>query len=596
MLGYRKDELIGKLVTELLPEDKLYIVPEIVDKLMSEGESFTEGEYLRKDGTTVPVETRARVIDTPSGKRVVVYVRDISRRKQSEKELIESEKRFRSFMDQLPGAVFLKDSESRYIYINRFMREVFNADEGWIGKLTSECFPTEEAYSLIKHDRNAFDKNYSIDIQKVVDSNGKERYFQIHKFRISKGENENDLLGGIGLDITDKLTAEKAREKLEAQIQHTQKLESLGVLAGGIAHDFNNILMAILGYADLALLDTPQGSPAISSLHEIGKAARNAADLSKQMLAYSGKGKFQVIKLNINDIINEMSHLLDISISKNAVIKYNLHDNLPSIEVDPSQIRQIIMNLVTNASDAMDKMSGVISITTNLMECDSEYLTTTFMNDQLPDGKYVYLEVSDTGNGMDEETLAKLFDPFFTTKATGRGLGLSAVLGIIRGHRGTVKVYSELGQGTSFKILIPSVEGEPEQITRSVESKQDLDRKGTLLLVDDESSIRDIGKTMLERTGYTVITSSNGREALDIFRERHEEIDCVILDLTMPHMDGEETFREMRRVQNDVCVIISSGYNSQDVTRRFIGRGLAGFIQKPYRLSELTAKLKEVID
>ena len=595
MLGYGKDELIGLNVSDLLPEDKLHMLPKIVEKLLSDGESFIEGENLRKDGSIVPVETRARVIDTPAGRRVVVYVRDISRRKQSEKELIESEKRFRSFMDQLPGAVFLKDSESRYIYINRFMRKAFNADESWIGRPTSECFPMDEAHSLMQHDRDAFDKSYSIEIQKVVDSNGKERHFQIHKFRISKGENENDMLGGIGLDITDKLHAEKAREKLEAQIQHTQKLESLGVLAGGIAHDFNNILMAILGYADLALLDTPRDSPAVSSLHEIEKATRNAADLSKQMLAYSGKGTFQIIKLNVNEIIQEMTHLLEISISKNAVIKYNLHDDLPPIEADPSQIRQIIMNLVTNASDALDKTSGVISITTNLMECDMDYLSTTYMNYQLPDGKYVYLEVSDTGSGMDEETLSKLFDPFFTTKSTGRGLGLSAVLGIIRGHRGTVKVYSELGKGTSFKILIPSVEGEPEHISMPNESEQDILQKGTLLLVDDESSILDIGKAMLEKTGYTVITSSDGREALEIFKEKHEEIDCVILDLTMPHMDGEETFREMRRVQNDVCVIVSSGYNNQDVTRRFIGKGLAGFIQKPYRLSELITKLKEVI-
>ncbi len=596
MLGYCKDELLERSVTDLLPEDKRYQLQEVVAKLMSDGESFIEGENLRKDGTTVPIESRARVIDTPAGKRVVVYVRDITRRKQSEKELSESERRFRSFMDQLPGAVFLKDSESRYIYLNRFMREAFDADESWIGRLTSECFPMEEAHSLIRHDRDAFDKNYTIDVQRVVDSGGKERFFQIHKFRISKGESGNDMLGGIGLDITDQLIAEKARAKLEAQIQHTQKLESLGVLAGGIAHDFNNILMAILGYADLALLDTAPGSPAVSSLHEIEKATRNAADLTKQMLAYSGKGTFQIIKLDLNEIILEMTHLLNISISKNAVIKYNLYDGLPSIEADPSQIRQIVMNLVTNASDAMDKTSGVISITTNNMECDSEYLSTTFMNDQLPDGKYVYLEVSDTGSGMDEETLMKIFDPFFTTKSTGRGLGLSAVLGIIRGHRGTVKVYSEPGKGTSFKILIPSVEGDPQPLTVSHESEQDSVKRGTLLLVDDEASIRDIGKTMLEKAGYTVITSSDGREALDIFRKRHKEIDCVILDLTMPHMDGEETFREMRRVQNDVRVVISSGYNRQDVTRRFIGKGLAGFIQKPYRLSELTAKLKEVID
>ena len=595
MLGYSKNDLIGMHITDILPDDMHYLLPKIIEKLMSDAESFMEGENVRKDGTSVPVETRARMMDTPAGKRVVVCVRDITRRKKSEKELNESERRFRSFMDQLPGAVFLKDSDSRYIYINRFMREAFAADESWIGKLTSECFSLEESQSLIQHDRNALNENYSVDVQKVLDSERNERFFQTHKFRISEGGNGKSILGGIALDITDKLSAEKARAKLEAQIQHTQKLESLGVLAGGIAHDFNNILMAILGYADLALLDTSASSPAVSSLHEIEKATRNAADLTKQMLAYSGKGTIQIIKLDLNEIILEMTHLLDISISKNAVIKYDLHDELPSIEADPSQIRQIVMNLVTNASDAMDKTSGVISITTKHMECDSEYLSTAFMNDQLPDGKYVYLEVSDTGSGMNEETLSKLFDPFFTTKSTGRGLGLSAVLGIIRGHRGTVKVYSEPGKGTSFKILIPSVEGDPQVLTVSNVSEQDSVQRGTLLLVDDEASIREIGKAMLEKSGYAVITSSDGREALDIFRKRHDEIDCVILDLTMPHMDGEETFREMRRVQSDVCVIISSGYNRQDVTRRFIGKGLAGFIQKPYRLSELTAKLKEVI-
>lgn len=595
MLGYSKDELLGMNTIDLLPADSRDILPRIIRELKTRGRSFVEGENLRKDGTRIPVESWARVIDTSSGKRVVVYVRDITKRKKTQMELVESERRFRSFMDQLPAAVFLKDSESRYVYINPFMREVFDADDSWIGSHTSQCFTEDEADSLTRDDRKALDSDYSINIQRVVDSAGRERIFQTHKFRISKGAERGDMLGGIALDITDKVNAEEARRNLEAQIQHTQKLESLGVLAGGIAHDFNNILMAILGYADLALLDTDPSSPARSSIEEIEKAARNAADLTKQMLAYSGKGKFQITKLDLNTVIREMTHLLEISISKKAVIKFNLSEALPPIEADPSQIRQIIMNLITNASDAMEDTSGVISITTNIMDCDSEYLCTAYLSDQLEEGPYVYMEVADTGCGMDDATLKRLFDPFFTTKFTGRGLGLSAVLGIVRGHGGTIKVYSEEGCGSSFKILIPAVKGEADSGSlKNVCNLEEL-QGGTVMLVDDEPSVREVGRSMLERKGYSVILAGDGREALDIFRERHGEIDCVILDLTMPHLDGDETFREMRKLDSGVKVIISSGYNKQDVTQRFVGKGLAGFIQKPYRLSELNARVQEVI-
>ncbi len=519
---------------------------------------------------------------------------DITDRMLAEQALRASEERFRFFLNEIPAAAFLKDSAGRYIFTNQYMKDILGADESWIGRTTMECFPIKEAKSIIASDKDAFTNRYSIHVQKLIDSTGKERIFQTHKFRISGVENKKQMLGGIALDITDKIDAEKATEKLELQVLHAQKLESLGVLAGGIAHDFNNILMAILGYTNLALLDVSPSSPAKPSLLEIEKAAQDAADLAKQMLAYSGRGKFQIIKLDVNEIIKGMLHLFEISISKKAVIKYNLSNDLPAIEADPSQIRQIIMNLITNASDALEKTSGIISITTSLMDCDRKYLSTAYLNDELKEGKYVYIEVADTGSGMNDETLSKLFDPFFTTKFTGRGLGLSAVLGIVRGHRGTIKVYSEPGNGTSFKVLLPAVDGEPDSGKSNDDSKPEV-FSGTILLVDDESSIREVGKAILERKGFSVLVACDGREALEIYRDRHDKIDCVILDLTMPHMDGEETFREMRRVRSNVRVIMSSGYNSQEVTRRFTGKGLAGFIQKPYRMEELLLKLKEIL-
>jgi two-component system, cell cycle sensor histidine kinase and response regulator CckA len=595
MLGYSMDELVGMSVLDLMPEDRRDQVEEIVADLKNSGKSFVTGENIRKDGSVFPVESWARLIDTPSGERVVVYVRDITERMKSQKELQKSENRFSAFMDQLPAAVFLKDEKSRYTYINPYMRELFGADSSWIGRSTEDCFPEEQAESLMMDDVNALESSYSVNVQKVRDSKGTDRIFQTHKFRISSDEDEDDKLGGIALDITERIVSERARKNLEAQIQHTQKLESLGVLAGGIAHDFNNILMAILGYADLALMDTDPGSGARSSIEEIEKAARNAADLTKQMLAYSGKGRFEVMKLDLNHVIREMTHLLEISISKKAVIKFNLRDALPPIEADPSQMRQIIMNLITNASDAMEDTSGVISITTNVIDCDRDYLHTAYLSDQVQEGRFVYLEVADNGCGMDEETLKRLFDPFFTTKFTGRGLGLSAVLGIVRGHGGTIKVYSEQGRGSSFKILLPAVKGTAQTGDAVQVCELEDFCGGTVLLVDDEKSVREVGKSMLQRKGYEVILAGDGREAIDIFRERHAEIDCVLLDLTMPHMDGEESFREMRKIKPGVKVILSSGYNEQDVTQRFVGKHLAGFIQKPYRLTELHSRLQEVL-
>ena len=402
---------------------------------------------------------------------------------------------------------------------------------------------------------------------------------------------------GTTQDITDIKNAEKKNQELQRQVQHAQKLESLGVLAGGIAHDFNNILMAILGNADLALMDLPKANPAYSNIKAIETAARRAADLAKQMLAYSGKGKFLIEKINLNEAVDEMTHILEVSISKRAVIKYNYSDNLPLIEADATQIRQIIMNLVTNASDAIDRTSGVIAITTGAMDCDSGYLASTYIDEALNAGQYVYVEVSDTGSGMDGNTLKKLFDPFFTTKFTGRGLGLSAVLGIIRGHKGAIKVYSEPGKGTLIKVLFPACNDTFEPVEhRNDGMKKHWTGSGTILLVDDEETILSVGKQMLLRLGFDVLTASDGQVAVEQFRNNSDDIILVILDLIMPRLDGEETFRELRRIRENVRVIMCSGYNEQEVTHRFTGKSLAGFLHKPYMFRQIEAKIKEVLN
>jgi two-component system cell cycle sensor histidine kinase/response regulator CckA len=398
----------------------------------------------------------------------------------------------------------------------------------------------------------------------------------------------------ISVDVTDRKKMAEERRKVEEQLQNVQKLEGLGLLAGGIAHDFNNLLMAILGNVDLALEEVPRESPATSGLHHIKQISLRAADLCKQMLAYSGKGKFMVQNIDLSSLVRDMANLLNVSISKKVVPRYNLATSLPAIAVDPSQLRQVVMNLVINASEAIGERSGVISLTTGFMECDDSYLSSTYVSEKGAPGTYVFLEVTDTGCGMDKQTQSRIFDPFFTTKFTGRGLGLAAVLGIMRGHRGAIKVYSEQGKGTTFKMLFPASPGavSPDSPLPKVERWTGT---GLVLLVDDEEAIRSVAKRMLERIGFQVVAASDGREAVELFGKHAEQLACVVMDLTMPHMDGDVASREMRRIDQSVPVILSSGYNQQELSERFAGKGMAGFIQKPYQLVQITEVIRTVL-
>jgi len=397
------------------------------------------------------------------------------------------------------------------------------------------------------------------------------------------------------VDVSEKRRLEQENRLIEAQMLHVQKLESLGVLAGGIAHDFNNILMVVLGNADLALMRIAPESPARENLMQIEQAAGRAADLARQMLAYSGKGRFVIENLGLTAIVEEMSHMLEVSISKKVVLRYDFTPDLPAVSADATQLRQVIMNLVINASEAVGDDSGVISISTGAMECDRAYLSDSWIDDRLPEGLYVTLEVTDTGCGMAGEIIAKIFDPFFTTKFTGRGLGMAAALGIVRGHKGAIRVKSEQGRGTTFKLLLPALSRRAEPQERSVSAEDVWRGSGTVLLVDDEATIRALGKDMLQSLGFRVLTACDGREALELFESNKGDITCVLLDLTMPRLDGEQAFRELRRLNPALKVIISSGYNEQEVTQKFVGKGLAGFIQKPYKVSEVSRKLQEVL-
>ena len=314
------------------------------------------------------------------------------------------------------------------------------------------------------------------------------------------------------------------------------------------------------------------------------------------MLAYSGRGQFVIERINLGDLVSEMVHLLNILISKKAVLSLHLAENIPLIEGDATQIRQILMNLITNASEAIGDHDGAITIATGSIHCSKKYFGDTVIHEELKDGLYVYLEVSDTGCGMDKETQRRIFDPFFTTKFTGRGLGMAAVLGIVKGHKGAIRIYSETGKGTVFKIFFPSVENIPvvEDVIPMPNTMQ-WRGDGVVLLVDDEETIREMGKEMLEMLGFEIITGVDGFDAVRIYKEQKERIDFVLLDLTMPRMDGKETFHELRRLNPQVRIVLSSGYAEQDITSQFAGQGLSGFIQKPYTLGILEESMQKLL-
>jgi signal transduction histidine kinase/DNA-binding response OmpR family regulator len=413
-----------------------------------------------------------------------------------------------------------------------------------------------------------------------------------------------EAVAGTASHVVQTAAAEEESRDLERQVRHAQKLESLGVLAGGIAHDFNNILMTILLNAELALTSMSPDAPASENLKAIDLAARRAAALAKQMLAYSGKGSFAAEPIRLNEFVEELVHMFEVSIAKKATLKFDLANDLPVIEADPTQIRQILMNLITNASEAIDGRSGIIAFSTGAMHCDRTYLDSANaafrlgLDEPLPEHVYVYFEVADTGCGMDEETLDKLFDPFFTTKFTGRGLGMAAALGIVRGHRGAIKIYSEPGKGTTIRVLFPASESDGSsegRQTRERIGEEEWRGEGTILVADDEEDVRTVIRGMLEKLGFHVLLAADGRSALEIFRDHGDGIVCVLLDLTMPHLDGEQAFREMRRIRPDVKVILSSGYNEQEATQPFAGKGLTGFIQKPYQLAAFRAELRNLL-
>lgn len=404
---------------------------------------------------------------------------------------------------------------------------------------------------------------------------------------ICNEENEITGFAAVQHDVTE-------QRKAERKLQHADRVDSLGILAGGIAHDFNNLLAAILGNASLAMKKEKPYSLVHKNLENIKSAGETAADLCRQMLAYSGQAPFIVKPLNMSQIVVDMGKLISVSVSKSVDVQYQLHDQLPNIDADVAQMQQVVLNLIINASEAIQER-GTITLATGLVEVDEEYLSHCVGKSVLEPGTKAYLEVMDSGCGMSEEVLQKIFDPFFTTKFTGRGLGMSAMLGIVQGHHGALRIWSIPDEGTRIRVILPISNMNP---VCEIEVEQDTAIKkqaGTVLVVDDESMIREVATMMFNEMGFSVINACNGQEGVTMLSENLQDVVLVLLDMTMPVMDGATCFYEMRKINPNIKVLLSSGYDEQDAISRFAGDGLAGFAQKPYDFEQLQQKVTEVL-
>jgi two-component system CheB/CheR fusion protein len=386
------------------------------------------------------------------------------------------------------------------------------------------------------------------------------------------------------------------RRKFYRQIQESQKLESLGLLAGGIAHDFNNLLTGILGNASLALSETAYDQPTRTYLRDVIGASEQAAHLTRQMLAYAGKGQIVAEALDISDLVKEVHPLIRSSIPKTVNIQLDLLENPPAVKADRAQIQQLIMNLVINAGEAIpESEGGSVFVRTAERQITEQDIADSFAEDEIQPGDYMAVEVRDTGSGMDESTKSKIFDPFYTTKFTGRGLGLAAALGIVKAHRGALRVYSTPGRGSTFTVLLPVTLEKKETPTERTVPREFLRGSATVLLIDDDPFVKQVAERTLTRNGYTVLVVDNGEAGVALFREHRDDVSVIVLDLTMTLMGGVEALKHLKNVRADVPVILSSGFGEAEALRRFGARDLAAFLQKPYTIQRLLERIKAVL-
>jgi PAS domain S-box-containing protein len=514
---------------------------------------------------------------------------DITERKLTEERLVESENHLRTIFVNEPECIKIVDEDGRLIQINPAGLALIEADslEQVAGRPVTDVIAPEyhEEYMQLHRDviaGKSLQREYEI-----VGLKGGRRWVETHA--VPMLEHGRVVHLAVSRDITGRKLAEQERILLQQQFHHAQKLESLGIIAGGIAHDFNNILTVILGHCYMVRENTYSDEEYKAVFQKIETAGSRAADLCRQMLTYAGKSTMERTRVNVWLLIDEVIKMLEAAIKKNVTIELDLHQRIPEIIGDTGQIQQVVMNLIINAAEAIGDASGTIRVALTTLVYETETPETDFFGTVITAGKYACLEVTDTGSGMSEETLHRIFEPFYTTKFTGRGLGMSAIRGIISSHEAILNLTSTPGVGTCFRVCFP-VANSPETTEpaapAAVASEMGV---GTVLLADDEDTLRDMGQDLLQLLGFNTVTAENGHTAVEIYRKGSREIDLVLLDLIMPVMGGIEAYHELRKINPTLPIIICSGYAIESVESVIENDPHADFMHKPYKPGELKA-------
>ncbi len=597
LTGYTREEILGKMswTSFVYPEDLQMVAEQRKKRLATSSGNHQEYEFrlIRKDKSIRHIRMRTGTIPGSDGVGVI-SLSDVTSTVNYQKQLKQALTKTEAILESIPDIMFVLSRDGKYLDFhgsNRndsLLKSYAIEDNAFIGIK----FPVENREELLAIidltlttlTVNNFD--YSLQLP-----DGKHFY----EACLSPFESDSALV--LSRDVTRRKKSEEEQLHLQAQLRHSQKLESLGVLAGGIAHDFNNILMAISGNTQLAQAKYENGGKITKYLKAIDLATARASDLATQMLDYSGRTDSRMLPLNINIIIKEMSDILGITVTRKAKLNLNLDTGVPLILGDDSQIRQVFMNLITNASEAFENKHGKISVKTGIKYLQKEYIDSFSSLNKLTAGHYIFMEVADNGSGISDKIKDKIFDPFFTTKFTGRGLGLSAVLGIMSNHSGALQLESMLGEGTVFRAYFPVTCDNASSIPDVQElNTDDMSMSGSVLCVDDEPLVREVLGTMLEQLGFSVIMAVDGIDCIRKFIQNSDTIDLILLDVTMPNMNGDEAFYEIRKLREDIPVIISSGYAEAEIVTRFPSKYPDGFLQKPYSANELKRIVKSLLN
>jgi PAS domain S-box-containing protein len=538
-------------------------------------------------------KTKAQLLEelTALRKEIRALQSQVGSHKESQNALRESDKRYRSLFDNIRDFIYTHDLEGRFLTINRSAAQT-------IGYTPRELIGLPISDLMLAEHRRAFLDEYLPQIKEqgffngvtqYLAKDGKKHYIEYRSLMV-KQEGQEPYVSGIGRDITDRILSQGEVKKLERQLQQAQKMEAIGTLAGGIAHDFNNLLMGILGNTSLMLLDMDENHPQYERLKVIERHVRLGADLTKQLLGFARGGKYEAKPTDLNELVKKSVGMFGRT-KKEITIHTKFVENVWTVELDRGQIEHVLLNLYVNAWQAMPG-PGQLYIETENIVLDEHYVKPY----EVTPGRYVRLSITDTGVGMDKPTQRRIFEPFFTTKEMGRGtgLGLASVYGIIKNHGGYINVYSEKNEGTIFRIYLPASDKDVPESTSFPEAL--LKGTETLLLVDDEDIIIEVGKQMLESLGYEVLLAKSGGEAIDLYTKNRDKVDMVILDMIMPEMGGGETYDRLKAINPTIKVLLSSGYSINEKADAILKQGCNGFIQKPFDLRKLSRKIRSVLN